>query len=122
MNNDVLVEMLTELRAVIAAGWCQGAPALDQFGNSISFQSDKACEFCLLGGTFRINDSRTVDPALLEILRVGATQVDGESKVGEDRGDRSWLAAWNDTRGRTKSQVLRAIDVAIRMVSNATQQ
>ena len=106
---------------LVASGWCQGTHAKTKNGAHCSWQSDKACEFCLTGA---------ISKAWSENFSNGsngytATFKDKPSMIGAARdavrkaipytGQRCYssLATWNDDPNRKQVDVLRALKRAI---------
>ena len=93
-------ELLTEARALIAKGWCQGASARDVHGIPADFWGQKAVTFCMSGALCRMENfifdaHRTSRNILYSVIEVNN------------------LATWNDREGRTQEEVLAAFDKAI---------
>ena len=95
-------------------GWCQNAVARRD-GRSTNYSDPYADQFCLLGAVYRASDElhdeiggglrKNEEIALSYLKSVTFEQHPGMS-----------FARWNDDLGRTKHEVLKALDRAISMV------
>ena len=96
----ILVEQLQEVRALLEAGWCQGALARAGNNREVPPESSTAVRFCLVGAIQRVWQPATpLWPLTVAINKAlpGSTAT----------------SFWNDTPGRTKAQVLALVDRAI---------
>jgi len=100
MTNETTIAILTNARAFIAKGWCQGKSALDGDGNPIDATHPQAVRFCIFGA-FDATGIILEDP-VIELFKEA-------SGLPPDRP----LTGWNDEPGRTQSEVLEAFDRAI---------
>jgi hypothetical protein len=99
------VDVLMEARAYIEKGWCQGAAAKDEFGQSVEWEqrlNGIARSWCALGAITDGAGLRLQSPELR----------DAEHLLQRVVGD-GWIAVWNDSPGRTQEEVLEAFDRAI---------
>lgn len=97
-----LLADLQALRALLAQGWCQDAPARDIFGHAVSPRSRDACSWCLAEGIWRIT------PVLNHRKdRVRSIQ----DAIGAEI--KRPTVAWNDDPKRTQAEVLAMLDRAI---------
>lgn len=93
------VDVLRAMREIIENGWCQGAHARSSSGVSVRPESSYGESYCLTGAALRVtNDFEDRLPAYMAIRSVIG---------GVD------ITTFNDAYGRTKGQVIAAIDSAI---------
>jgi hypothetical protein len=96
-------ELLHEAGSLVAAGWCQGAPARDADGLAIDVLAHEAASWSLLGAlqaaTFRDSSTRVSDLGLA---------VAAIAELLED----PCLAHWNDESVRTQLDVIALLDRA----------
>lgn len=100
MINDT-VNYLTSMRELLVQGWHQGSTGQDVSGRSISAMDGDAVSWCMIGAYLRADvdlDNKGLDRVFFLIVR----------KIGTDN-----VAHWNDEPGRTKEEVLAALDSII---------
>ena len=97
--------MLRKAAQRVVRGWCQGHYAVNRYGNPTSTRGRAATRWCVVGAieaaAFMEWGRRDAYQALIDHLR----------KRGK-WGKCPDLQDWNDTRGRTASQVVRALRAA----------
>ena len=101
MNLEERNAVLDQAKALILAGWCQGALARDAFGSVIQPERAEAVAFCAVGAVFRvaeIGQARRAGNALKSALVL----LGFEPKIGR----------YNDAPGRTKYEVAAIFDHA----------
>ena len=79
-------------------GWCQGVYARNLYGRKVDPHHKSACRFCLLGALDKIYDATSI--AMME-----AKQALYQHVIPHNMG----LAEWNDTKGRTREEVIEAL-------------
>lgn len=84
--------ILTEARALIARGWCQGA---------LYKGTSKAPEYCILGAIYSVAPEKSKQDDAIDAVRWALP----------DR--RGGLSYYNDAPGRTQAEVLEVMDRAI---------
>lgn len=100
-----VVDVLRRARdLLLTKGWTQGAFARNKYGRSITALSRDAVCYCAYGAIDRASRRGKGDlaEASCDLLRRAARF-------------RSSTSKWNDRRGRTKREVLRAFAKAIRI-------
>lgn len=97
---DVLVEMR---RLIEEVGGTQDYDALDQEGEAVDPCSEVATCFCLGGALHRAEHGGNAPHSVRDEVRLLITDAIGEG----------YIPNWNDRRGRTKEEVLQALDIAI---------
>ena len=97
---DVLVEMR---RLIEEVGWTQDYDARDQEGEAVDPCSEVAACFCLGGALHRAEHGGNAPHSVRDEVRLLSTDAIGEG----------YIPNWNDRRGRTKEEVLQALDIAI---------
>lgn len=93
-----------KVRAQIEKGWCRGKLARDKDGNETEPKNPRACSWCLVGACIAAipPDESEADLAARRAF---------VNRLRDETGqDRAWF---NDAEGRTKEQVIEAIDRAI---------
>ena len=95
-------DALRAIRSRITTGWSQDAYARNAFGEQVALGSDEAVSWTLCGAFALAGKDGTPMGHLPAALRVLAEVTEMES-----------LNAWNDEAGRTKEEVLDALDAAI---------
>jgi len=105
---DVL-DILTEGRRLVAAGWCQGAMAKDSRGRATEAASPDAVAFDLLGA---------VERAVLNLLggdrdTLIQNYYKGFYALAWGLHTHSRLSAWNDDPTRSHAEVLERFDMAL---------
>jgi len=100
MTNETTIAILTNARAFIANGWCQGHSAYDADGCPINATSPRAVCFCIYGAF----DATGIilEDSVIELFK--ETNGLPQNKP---------LSRWNDEPGRTQAEVLEAFDHAI---------
>lgn len=114
MQNAVL-DLLKAARATIEQGWCQESPALDAEGEVVNPTDPTAIEWDI-DGAFEKNAAEYTD---YEVRKAEACVWFHAGWINEDYHfgtyeDVPELVDWNDTKGRTKEEVLEAFERAIR--------
>lgn len=99
------VRTLQRARSIVAAGWAQGAWAIDTRGNKVISEHPTAAKRCaasalVLGGW----DDCQFSTAVRFFQKAIGTQFIGQ---------------WNDTPGRTQKEVLAKFDEAIELAKGA---
>ena len=100
-------EILTEAVALVSRSWCQGAAARDRKGRPVDFTSSEAYSFCALGAIERACGSHVKpgeSPEQEQRRRLRMAVEDSLGLKGEG------LASWNDRPGRTKEEVVLALE------------
>lgn len=100
-------KLLTQARAVIERGWCQGCFARDAEGQPVAATDPLAETFCIRGATRVVSpndDARERAHWHLENAIIDVTQRSYTS-----------LASYNDDPGRTQAEVLAVFDAAIKL-------
>lgn len=105
---DVL-DILTESRRLVAAGWCQGAMAKDMHGHAIEASSPEAVAFDPLGA---------IERAVLNLLGSDRSTLiqnyyKGFYALAWGLHTHSKLSAWNDDPTRHHAEVLERFDLAL---------
>ena len=99
------VDALRAVRERIASGWSQGADARDSLGREVALASSDASAWSL-AAAFSLAGKDGIPlnhlPGALRAL-AAVTEIDS-------------LTVWNDETGRTKQEVLDALDDAIQRV------
>lgn len=90
--------------------WTQGAWARDDTQRSVDLNDEGACSWCLMGALGRVHGSFPVPGEIIAKLRGIAAYPFNESAVD-----------WNDTDGRTQSEVVRLLDRAIAAETEASK-
>lgn len=96
-------DVLRKAKVKIEQGWCQLASARDASGNPVHPGSPSACEFCMTGaieaaaGMMSRNEYLDLSKHVRSSLPVQALGI----------------PSWNDSRLRTKEEVLAVFDKAI---------
>ncbi len=102
------VNLLTQARAVIERGWCQGCFARDAQGQPIESTDPLAETFCIRGATRVIapndDDVRARAHRHLEDVIIALTDGDCDS-----------IASYNDDTSRTQAEILAVFDAAIKL-------
>ena len=96
MNTTQILAAASEL--LVTKGWTQGESAKDKDGYCVPSYSPRATCYCLIGAIEKVAPSWDGLEARDALRRV----------LGVDN-----IVKWNDTPGRTKEEVLKAIDGAI---------
>ena len=94
-------EFVSRVRARIEKGWCQKAPARDASLKETSAWSPSATQWCLVGAIAAEAHYRTPQ----EIREQGAAL---RTRLYETLPGS--IVDWNDAYGRTKEEVLEALD------------
>lgn len=97
-------EKLREARALIERGWCQDDPAQDANRNLVCETDPDACRFCAFGAMSRVDPLGCADFALTQSAR---------------RKGYAGYIAFNDTPGRTQSEVLALFSEAIALAEGS---
>jgi len=97
-------EILQAALKLIRKGWTRGAWA--RYGNNLpanSVTDPKACKFCSVGAIRRV------------ALADGGTHYDAENALHKAIGSIgiNSVITWNDKKGRTKDEVIKAFKTAI---------
>ncbi|HKR19992.1 MAG TPA: hypothetical protein VJS41_07600 [Stellaceae bacterium] len=105
---DVL-DILTEGRRLVAAGWCQGAMAKDAQGRATEASSPEAVAFDLVGA---------IERAVLNLLggdrdTLIQNYYKGFYALAWGLHTHSKLSAWNDDTARRHAEVLERFDLAL---------
>lgn len=105
---DVL-DILTEGRRLVAAGWCQGAMAKDAQGRATEASSPEAVAFDVLGA---------IERAVLNLLGGDRSTLiqnyyKGFYALAWGLHTHSKLSAWNDDATRRHAEVLERFDLAL---------
>ncbi len=79
-------------------GWCQYIGAKDKNGDPADYDSKEAVAFCL-----------TI--AIMKCYKQGSSQMFNKFRNVNNIGTMS-LVIWNDKKGRTKEQVIKALEKA----------
>jgi hypothetical protein len=123
-------DLLTQARAVIERGWCQGSFARDAQGQPIKATDPLAETFCIRGATRVIapndDDVRARAHRHLEDVIIALTDGDCDSIKGENQKLRvafnlgqlkltDILASYNDDTSRTQAEILAVFDAAIKL-------
>jgi hypothetical protein len=112
MNQDTQ-NILIGARALIAAGWCQGASARDtQGGEAICYQ-DSAVSFCILGAIARAAERRLVPEIWATEAVADAIRQNRTEKFHEAIDSVLLVSTYNDDPFRTRRQVLELLDELI---------
>ena len=90
------LDRLIRGRERITKGWCQGATSRTDDGSVVEPCSNDASQWCLFGAVWDIEDEHC-DEAMEILKRAGGS------------------VYWNDTPGRTQSEVLAVFDRAIEL-------
>jgi hypothetical protein len=101
-SKSSVAEGLKKARRLLEKGWTQGNWAVDQAGRPVDPEDPSACSFCLGGAlcvAMKLSDFATAIDATF--LSVGTA-----------------FASFNDAPGRTKSEVLAALDTAIEIAKD----
>lgn len=100
-------EFIKQMRAIIEAGWTQGAYARNADGQGRGPSADDACQFCILGAWRRINCMATDSQACREASHAVINDLEDAvvARYCEPR-----LGVWNDAPERTQADVLAVID------------
>lgn len=98
-------DALRAIRARIETGWSQAAFARDAFGEQVVLGSDEAVSWTLCGAFALAGKDGIPMGHLPAALRALTEVTEMES-----------LNGWNDEAGRTKDEVLAALDAAIARV------
>ncbi|WP_158877015.1 DUF6197 family protein [Antarcticirhabdus aurantiaca] len=91
-------DMLRDVRGFIERGWTQGATARDAEGFRCVPRDPRAECWCLLGAAVAVAVAKGITDPLARSLGF-------ETGVA--------MVIWNDTKGRTKAEVLARIDQAL---------
>lgn len=118
------VNLLTQARAVIERGWCQGSFARDAQGQPIEATDPLAETFCIRGATRVIapNDDDVRARAHRHLEDVIIALTDGDCRYNP-RGSGAYLymvlydsiASYNDDTSRTQAEILAVFDAAIKL-------
>ncbi len=96
-----VIEVLTEARALVAKGWCQGPPAMNSSGRPTGTVCADACRWCCYGAISAVSDAESYYGARsainAEAMRLGF--------VGDIH--------FNEHPGRTQAEVLDLFTKAI---------
>jgi hypothetical protein len=98
---------------LVAFGWAQGADARDAFGAPVHPWSSSACRWSLLGALVAALDAPALVPE--EDLPLSDLAV-ALGALAELIAEPS-LADWNDSAERSRSEVLRTLELARRRLS-----
>jgi hypothetical protein len=110
MPKDLVI--LKNARTLIEKGWCQGAWARNKKGKPVQWDNSAAASWCLRGAIHKgaaeasSRDTAGATVTIERILRDRFHVIDG-------------LTWWNDDPKRTKKDVLKALDIAIKEKENA---
>ena len=77
-------------------GWCQGFYATDKHGHRVSWANGDAYAFCTIGAVFKCYGDDEDGYDILETLK--------------NYLDVFYISVWNDTPGRTKEEVIAALE------------
>lgn len=105
---EVTAQAIAFLRRVesrLRQGWTQGAWARDAAGTARLPFSSAACRWCL-AGALRAGDAPS-----------GRARLWARAAVGRAIGDLGCLVCWNDTPGRTQTEVLAVVAQAIDLLA-----
>lgn len=100
MTNETTIDILTNARARIAGGWCQGMSAIDAQSIAVSATSPRAVCFCVYGALD--STGLHIDESVYTLIKE-ANGLPGNMP----------LSRWNDAPERTQADVLEAFDHAI---------
>jgi hypothetical protein len=97
----MIKEKWMEVKKLIKAGWTQREEARNSKGYSVSVTDPKACRFCLVGAIRKTTNEMAYEDHQKMLTQLCA--VIGSMSIVD----------WNDVKGRTKTQVLAALDKVI---------
>lgn len=126
-NYPLVIELLQQARALIDTPdkWIQDHFAMTAEGDAGSFDksvTDKACKFCMIGA---MNQVGVHSVEAWDADRIAA-QMEGErllsQAVTRDGSRRGGVMRWNDTEGRTHSEVMDAFDLAIAFAESEARE
>jgi hypothetical protein len=103
-------EMLADAYELVLSGWCQGAPARDEFGRPTEPASALARQWSASGALARVWE-RSHEPFGAAVDAFQAANLALAAVVG------GVPEQWNDDEGRTQWQVLDALALAAHNVS-----
>lgn len=103
-----VIEVLTEARAKVAAGWCQGPPAVDARGEPAYSAGDEACAWCAWGAIIAVAFYRDVGYE-------ASAALDDEAEL---RGFNN-STTFNEAPGRTQAEV---VDLFTKAIEKAKEQ
>jgi len=103
------VEVLKEAKKIVTKGWCQGHYAVDKKGGIVSEYSRAVSKCCATGAIFRAAGMQHSTVAFSFLEKV----------IPHRAGESSSIPTWNDNKRRTKKQVLKAFDRAIKAAEKA---
>lgn len=96
--------ILIEVRALLAKGWCQKEYATTATGDPVSEYDPRAASFCFLGAFHKARNIL----GLHSSKHPGITLTDYEQALHIDN-----VVYYNDFPGRTKEEILALIDEAL---------
>jgi hypothetical protein len=111
-----VVNILRRTRDLVDKGWNQHDSCLRADGSACGIMSEQACSFCLDGALMR---SRFDLGLNYEDYQLATKAVRKAVSPMDGRGLYSHIY-WNDVAGRTKEEVLTAIDTAIGIFTGET--
>ena len=111
---DIAIEILASARNLLASPerWTQGAAARNSAGKHVAPSDPDATCFCAAGAIYRAaydHNGITAVPRIENVHHLLARYIapDGYDSIYSVAGD------WNDTPGRTHSEILAVFDAAI---------
>lgn len=109
-----IIEIIKRAIARIEQGWVQSALARDANNRQVPATSVHACKWCLLGAIWASTASGVLEPEVaVEVART--LRLRGYTNTS--------LASFNDTKGRSKAEVLQLLaDTLIRLEAREADQ
>lgn len=98
-NREEAIRILEEAKVKLKKGWCQGAFALNEWGETVSSRSPMAHRWCLMGA-IESSANKAVSGSAVMTTVMEVTGIGG-------------LARFNDAPGRTQAEVIEVLDRAI---------
>lgn len=112
------VDVLRRMRTILRKGWVQGYYAKDPRGDMAFTDEKNAVAFCLVGAQMRAVDDLHAD----DLRRTTARLIQSCLPRGCKRrlaDGRDPQVAFNDAKGRKKSEILKVVDCAIAKAKSA---
>lgn len=98
------------LKAINAFGWCQGESVLYRDGKIVGYCATGSIDESFRGSSKGITFAYTA-------LWAGVRKVMPTARHAYDNNNTGNIVDWNDKKGRTKAQVIKAFKEAIKLVS-----